>query len=150
MPEREAFGEGPAEAPKTGLKIDNKKSRYAPPPAPAAPPAQDFEERADAAVSEVQEKQSRFVRLVRAFMDILGDRTLPENKKPLARQTEEELKDNLVKIAVEFNNDPLAQEDGLGSAALISVLTKAVLMQRDRINQLEHQVHVLVRDLGGS
>ena len=48
----------------------------------------------------------------------------------------------MIKLAVDVNNDPNEQE-GMGSLMWIVLLLKTLLMQRDRINQLEYVVSQL-------
>jgi len=99
-----------------------------------------FETLAEQAVDDRQDRNKKALDLARQFMMASRDKTLPVNKGMVAQDVERELRNNLVTFAIEVNNDDMEQYDGMGSVALMNILLKVVLEQRDRINELEYKL----------
>lgn len=109
---------------------------------PKPPTQQEFEKK----VQEVQEQSSAYKRraadLFMQFNKALMDKTLPQNRNIFNAETEKEMLQNMLQLATEINNDSNEQES-MGSLTLITLLFKACLAQRDRINQVEYSLDVL-------
>jgi hypothetical protein len=99
-----------------------------------------FERLATKAVDDRQERNKRAYDLAKQFMQASRDKTLPLNKGLVAKDVEREMRGNIVQFAVEANNDEMEQYDGMGSVAIMNILLKVVLEQRDRINDLEYKL----------
>ena len=99
-----------------------------------------LDDAADKVVSQQVDRNLKTLELAKAFIGTCRDKTLSANKGVIAREHERELKNNLVTFAIEINNDPTEQYDGMGSIALINLLIKVAFEQRDRLNELEYQL----------
>jgi hypothetical protein len=131
--------------PKTGLKkINGQKSMFDGKPRP--PSQQDLNKK----VEEVQERKSgynkRAADLFIQFHKTVTDKALARNKNMFNAETEKELLQNMVQLAIEINNDPLENESQ-GSLTCIICLFKTCLTQRDIINDLAYEVDVLKKKL---
>jgi len=131
--------------PKSSLKpVEGSPSMFDKKPKP--PTQQEFEKK----VQEVQEQSSAYKRraadLFMQFNKTLMDKTLPQNRNVFNIETEKEMLQNMLQLATEINNDSNEQES-MGSLTLITLLFKACLAQRDRINQAEYSIDVLSKKI---
>jgi hypothetical protein len=82
------------------------------------------------------------------IMQLMKDQTLNINKNQIMSQVEMETIKNLIDLALEINNDD--QEDsGIGSISCIVLLFKTCLLQRDKINNIEHKLSLLEKKIDG-
>jgi hypothetical protein len=130
---------------KTGLKkVSSQKSIF-----DNIPKKQSFEEfsqKVDVAEEKVLSYKERSAKLAVEFLELIKDKTLKQNKTIFSKEMEKELLLKLVGVSIEINNDPLEKE-GMGSLALITLLFKTVLMQRDRVNELEFILSQLTKKI---
>lgn len=131
--------------PKTGLqKINGQKSMFDGKPRP--PSQQEFQKK----VEEVQERQSgykkRAAELFIQFNKTVSDKRLARNRNIFDVETEKEMLQNMVQLAIEINNDP-SEKEGMGSLTWITCLFKTCLSQRDKINDLSYEVDELKKKL---
>jgi len=129
------------------LRLDNKKSRFRPPPS-NEPPDYNFEERANALAQKIQARNHKGIELASQFMELMKSKILDENRSKLANQSEGDLRKQLISWLVEINNDEDEELDGMGSAGVITLLLKTFFVQRDRINSLEFRLASLEKELG--
>lgn len=128
----------------TGLKENiANKSRFAKPAnAPPKRTASDF----DHDVAEHQRKdidiRNKAAELSTKYRSLLKDKTLEQNKGPNKRDLENQVIAQLCDIGIRLNNDQVKPE-GVGSIGLINLLLRAVLIQRDTINDLGYKVFKL-------
>lgn len=101
---------------------------------------QSFEDRAEKALENHQEIQMKCIKLGGQFLSILNDKTLEENKSPIAKNLEKETVAELCNLSSIINNDELEPE-GSGSMALITLLLRISLLQRDKINNLSFRIN---------
>lgn len=137
-----AFEDKDAPAPRTGIKqqtgtksmFDNVKTRQN--------TAEQFQQK----VQDVQERQSgykkRAAELFLQFNKTMADKTLARNRNLFNQETEKELLQNMVQLAVEINNDT-NEKEGMGSLTWITCLFKTCLAQRDRLNELDYEHSLL-------
>jgi hypothetical protein len=119
---------------KTGLKqVSSQKSIFD--GAPKKPSFETFSKKVDEAADKAQSYKLKSAELAIQFLNLINDTTLKANKNIFTKEMEKELLTNLVSLSIDINNDPLEKE-GMGSLALITLLLKTVLMQRDKINEL--------------
>ena len=128
---------------KNSLKIDGTKSRFA----KQARVREDFERRADAKYDQIVDRKQRAMELAKQFWNMIQDKTLVAQKGPLQQSVEKEVLNNLVQYVIEVNNDPDEQNDGMGSTALEALLCKALLHQRDMINDLQYKLNQLEKKI---
>lgn len=131
--------------PKTGLqKINGPKSMFDGKPRP--PSQQDLNKK----VEEVQERQSGYKKraadLFIQFNKTVSDKKLARNRNIFDVETEKEMLQNMVQLAIEINNDP-SEKEGMGSLTWITCLFKTCLAQRDTINDLAYEVSELKKKL---
>lgn len=72
------------------------------------------------------------------FKKLQDDKTLPSNRSIFANDMEREVLTGMISLAVEINNDPNEENEGMGSLSWITLLFRTSLAQRDRINKLEY------------
>ena len=131
--------------PKIGLKkIEGQKSMFD--GKPRKPTPQEFQQKVQIAQENMAGYKKRAAELFVSFSKIMGDKTLPENKNLLQQETENEVLQNLIQLATDINNDD-NEPEGLGSLTLITVLFRACVLQRDKINQLEYNTFILQKKL---
>jgi hypothetical protein len=138
-----AFEDKDAPAPRTGIKQQaGTKSMF-----DNAKPRQNTAEQFQQKVQDVQERQSgykkRAAELFLQFNKTMADKTLAQNRNLFNQETEKELLQNMVQLAIEINND-ISENDGMGSLTWITCLFKTCLAQRDRINELDYE-HALLK-----
>jgi hypothetical protein len=113
---------------------------------PKPPSQQEFQKD----VQETQDKMSGYKRraaeLFMQFTKAINDKTLPQNRNVLNTETEKELLQNFMQLAMDINSDPNEQEN-MGSLTLITCLFKTCLSQRDRLNELEYSFQNLMKKL---
>jgi hypothetical protein len=125
---------------KVELKLSNKGSMLD--ALPKKPSKEDFEQKATEVNDTLNAYGVRASDLALRFKRTLDDKTLPQNKNPFQQAAESELLTNLVQLSVDMNTDEHEQE-GMGSVGLSALLLKTVLIQRDRINDLEYKLSLL-------
>ena len=106
-----------------------------------------FSQTADKAVEYSGEKQKRAVEVISRFFNLTKDKTLVRNRGGIAADVEQEIRQDLCRLALDLNNDETEVDNGSGSVVAISVLLKIILAYRDRINELEFKVENLERDV---
>ncbi len=126
-----------------GTKLDNQRSMFAKKNSDKV----SFEESADKYVGELKDRNKRAFDLAKQFMDVMKDKTLPENKSVIVQDIEREVKNKLLQLSIEINNDENEENDGMGSLAIISLLLKTVMLQRDSINLLEYKLKTLEKKM---
>ena len=124
------------------LKIDKGKSRFV----KQHIERERFEEKVKEIHDKSENKQQLAFDLGRKFLEILNDKTLKENKGPIRADIERENIGDLIKFAVGVNTDENEQE-GMGSVSLITLLYKAILIMRDKNNELEYKLTSIENDL---
>lgn len=141
----EPFQRKPIEArePVKGVKLKNK----VPIENPKQQAQEDFEKRADAFVEKQQGRNSLAIDLARQFLEQVHSKVLTVNKTNINTEIETEIKNKLISLLIEINNDENEQQDGMGSATIISLILKSVFIQRDIINDLSYEVSELKKEL---
>jgi hypothetical protein len=124
-----------SESPIKGLKISNSSSMFS----KKEPEGPSFDERVNNALNKDAQAKLECMKRGTAFLRILEDTTLVENKSPKTKDEEKKLVEDLVALASIVNNDEL-EDEGLGSMVLITLLVKAILTQRDKINNLSYEL----------
>jgi hypothetical protein len=126
---------------KVGLKkVSTQKSIFD--GMPKKQTAEEFDNKVHAVQERMTGHKKRAAELTASFNKIMTDKTLRENKNLISNELEKEILVEMMKLAVEINNDPLEQE-GMGSLSWIALLFKTCLSQRDRINKLEYALSLL-------
>ena len=121
-----------------GVKLENKR--------PSKRDQSGFEEKADEYMAAVQKRNHEMLTLAKEIVKISKDKTLSQNKTTMVRDLENSTLSKIVKIAVEINQDE-SEAEGMGSIALINLLFKVVLIQRERINDLDYELSQLKKNL---
>lgn len=136
-------------APKIGLKkqVTGQKSMFENKTKPPTP--QEFQKKVEAEQEKMSGYKLRAAELFIAFNKAITDKTLPQNRNIISRESEKELLQNMIQLAIEINNDTNEQE-GMGSLTMITCLLKTSLSQRDRINELEYAVSQMQKKMESS
>jgi hypothetical protein len=102
-----------------------------------------FDNLVDKTIEFQKDKEKKAVSAVTRFLQMCNDKTLPKNKGMVGLDVEREIRQELIQVAIDLNNDPTEEQDGMGSVTLISALCKVLLTQRDRLNQVEYDLQQL-------
>lgn len=103
---------------------------------------QEFEYKVQQSQETLSGYKKRAADLFVQFQRAMNDKTLPQNHNVFNIETEKEMLQNMLKLAIEINNDPNEQE-GMGSLTWITLLFKTCLAQRDKMNEMEFAVVTL-------
>jgi hypothetical protein len=106
-----------------------------------------FEENAERTVKYHDEKSKKAIDIISRYMKITEDRTLNRNRGSIANDVEREIRQELIKLAEDMNNDENEENDGKGSVVVLSVVTKILLNYRNRLNDMEFEIQQLKREL---
>lgn len=132
MTERMPFGgEYEPKGNDKGVKLKNKQQPL--------PPKVEFEQRAQEFITDKQARNKAVLLLVQEFLTLMRDRTLSQNKSVMAKEIEQQTVAKLANAALAINEDE-SEPQGMGSMALINLLFKIVLAQRDKLNELEYDM----------
>lgn len=124
----------PKDLPKAGIKLKQGRTL------PKKPDPRAFEQRATDAFRREGDFKQKAYDLGKAFVKLLDDKVLPQNKSPMNKDLEKEALQNLVQLGMDMNDDEAQPMDGMGSIGLITLLMKGMVMQRDRMNELEYKL----------
>lgn len=138
-PERMPFGrEYEPKGPQKSVKLTNKQKVIGRDMA-------GFEERAKEFMTDKQERNKAVLTLAQDFMTLMRDRTLPQNKTVMAKDIEQQTIAKLANAALAINDDD-SEIEGMGSIALVNLLFKVVLLQRDKMNELDYTLALLKKE----
>jgi hypothetical protein len=126
-----------------GVKLDPNKSRYK--TRENKKTQVDFEKEVSEFQKNELELQKKAAELSGHFLKMVQDKTVPENKGIIGADVEKGIIQSIARFALTLNNDE-THDEGLGSVGAIIVLFNSVLMLRDRINELSHEIHLLRKD----
>lgn len=129
---KESFAEQEIKPPKVGLKISNAKSTIK----SEKPKQEDFRNKVNEILAQEEEQKKIAFALSSKFQTILRDKTLDSSKDNIVRGSEKEIIRDLIDFARIINSDENQEED-LGTISLFITLYRSLLIQRDRINELE-------------
>lgn len=127
-----------------GSKLDNSKSMFA--NKPKKPTQKEFEQSINESQKRNLDYKERATELVSSFRKTLDDKVLPQNKSVFSLDAEKELLQKLVNLGVDMNTDP-HEDEGMGSMGLIGLLFRSLLIQRDKINNLDYTVNKLEKQV---
>jgi hypothetical protein len=106
-----------------------------------------FEENAEKTIKYHDEKSKKAVDIVSRYLKVTEDKTLNRNRGSIANDVEREIRQQIIQLALDMNNDENEPDNGKGSVIVLSVVTKILLTYRDRLNDLEFEVQQLKREL---
>ena len=109
-----------------------------------------FEARADQTIAHHNEQSKKAVESVSSFIKMCQDKTLRQNRGAIADNVEREVRQGLIQLALDLNNDENDPDNGKGSVVILSALSKIILDYRDRINELEYELKVLKNQIQSS
>lgn len=102
-----------------------------------------FDEKAEKTIQHHEERGNRAINAISRFIRMSEDKTLAQNRGGIAEDVEREIRQELIQLALDMNNDENEEDNGKGSVVILSVVTKIILTYRDRLNQLEYEMHQL-------
>jgi hypothetical protein len=103
---------------------------------------EDFRKRAVEVNEQSSDYKKKAGELALKYKKTMEDKTLGKNKSIFANEVERELISDMIKLAVDINNDS-NEKEGMGSLSWITVLLKSSFSQRDKINELEYELFQL-------
>lgn len=107
--------------------------------APKKPTQEDLDRKVKKIEERVAGYKAKAADLASQFNKFMADKTLPQNRNFYQNSAQTDLLGDMVKLAIEINNDPNEQE-GMGSLGWIVLLLRTCFAQRDKINLLEYQL----------
>jgi hypothetical protein len=131
-----------------GVKIKSKASEQAEEEKRAREEyLRSFDERAEQTVKHHNEQGGRAMEAITRFLKMSEDKTLAQNRGTIANDVEREVRQELLQLALDMNNDETEDDNGKGSVVVLSVVTKILMLYRDRMNEMEYEMHQLKREL---
>jgi len=128
---------------KKGVRLDNTKSNV-----PKAPPkSEDFRNKVNEIINEENEEKRVGFELTKKYLDTLRNKSLDQTKTQEQRDQEISAVKDLIDFARLINSSPRHEEDDLGTIAVLITLAKALLVQRDRINELDFMCSNLKKEI---
>ena len=109
-----------------------------------------FEENADKTIKYHQDKGSKAIEVISRYLKMAEDKTLVRNRGSIANDVEREIRQQIIQLALDMNNDENEEDNGKGSVVVLSAVTKIILLYRDRLNDLEYEIQQLKRELNKS
>jgi hypothetical protein len=106
-----------------------------------------FEENAEKTIKYHDEKGTKAVEVISRYLNITEDKTLVINRGSIANDVEREIRQDLIQLALDMNNDENEEDNGKGSVVVLSAVTKILMRYRDRLNDLEFEMQTLKREL---
>jgi len=127
---------------KSGLKINNDKSLFKQEKSQKI----DFRQRVNDILKKEDEQKQLSFELNSKYQQILKDKTLDSEKTSSIRDSEKEIIKDLIDFSRIINSDEQQTED-IGTISLLVVLLRNLLLQRDRINELEFVHNKTLKEL---
>lgn len=121
---------------KKTTKLDNKNSSVKNAAATTLP---NIRENVSKILENEDEQKKIAFELSRQYAAMIKDKTLDENKDPIYRENEKNVLVEYINFARLLNSDP-NKEDCYGTLAYTQAISRCLLLQRDRINELEYRV----------
>ena len=134
------------------VKLKRKVPEQPPPKSPNAMKRETeerFNKLAERAMKQREDRNQRMLHAAQRLIDMVKDKTLKRNRLQVQEVVENDARKDLIDLMFEVNNDELETYDGMGSTALVNLLMKVVLIQRDRINDLEFILSEVAKDING-
>lgn len=136
MPFDDDDDDNPPKKPKVGVKSQGKSMFDS---LPKKPSFEQFEQEAQDANKKLEGYGERARELASQFKKVMEDKTLPQNKNLFVVEIEKELISKMINLAIEINSDE-NEAEGMGSVGWIALTLRYLLVQKDRMNQLEYSV----------
>jgi len=113
-----------------GVKLKNKRTVTS---------NEEFEKKANEFIADKTERNQSVIAASKKVVDLSKEKTLVQNKTVMARDIEQQIITEFVQSGLAINQDP-SEPEGYGSAAMIHILCKIIMTQRDRINNMEFEL----------
>jgi hypothetical protein len=131
--------------PKKTVKLDNSASTVR----PNLPPPDNFRENIQKILTEEEEQKRVGFELTQKFFGLVKDKILDETKDTRYREYEKSTIRDLIDFARLINSDQ-NQEENIGTMSFVLALARAILMQRDRINQIDYDNQQLKKEIANA
>lgn len=118
-------------------KLDQSKSRFA--NSAYTSLKDDFEKKVKDVSDSNNERNKKAFELGSAFIKLLDDKTLKENKGPQQTNKELQICNELFNLATELNNAD-NEPEAAGAAMLDVLFFRALISMRNRLNEIEFQL----------
>lgn len=143
MPQPFEDTDKPSSKPKVELKSQGKSMFDDQPKKPTKETAQ---KQAAVVNDRINSYNERAIETTTAFMKLLNDTTIPDNKNVFSADIEKEVIGKFQQLMLDIENDE-QQLMGMGPIGGISFLMRVILMQRDKLNQLTYKQHLLEKQI---
>ena len=115
------------------LKINNEHSSVK-----VAPALPNVRENINKILASEEEQKKTVFTLTTKLLSIIKDKVLDENKDPSARDEERRVFSEFANFATIINSIE-TYDEGYGTLSYVSAIARCILLQRDRINELEYE-----------
>ncbi len=113
-------------------------------------PKQHSKEDAQQKAAVVNERQvsynTRAMEITSAFMKLVEDTTIAQNKSVFSQDIEKEVIGKFQQLILDIEDDE-QQPPGMGAVGAVSFLMRVILLQREKINQLSYQNHLIEKKM---
>jgi len=123
-------------SPKVSLKTPQTKSMFD--GVNKKPAREEVEKQAHEINERLNSYPERSAELIPLFIKLLNSKTLVQNRSALDDEIETDIIKKLMQLGLDMNNDEYQEDMGSGSIGLTVLLMKCLLIQRNKINELEY------------
>lgn len=134
--------DAPVARPAKTVKISNSNSSVP----ENIPKPDDFRKNIDKILAQEEEQKRLALQLATIFISVIKDKKLDSAKDPVTRDKEKQSVIDLIDFARLINSDE-HQEDNIGTMSLLSTMMRLMIYQRDRLNELEYELHKMSREV---
>lgn len=127
------------------IKLDRSKSKFAKQPDTKV----QFQKQAEDVHEHLQQARVDAVQLGQEFMKFFNSKILPDNIGPIEKSFQQEIMKKLINFAIETNNDPYQEQDGMGSVGMITLLFNSLFKIKNKCNLLEYSYEQLASKVAG-
>jgi hypothetical protein len=106
-----------------------------------------FEQNAEKTIKYHDEKEKVAVEIISKYLKMIEDKTLVRNRGSIANDVEREIRQQIINLALDMNNDETEEDNGKGSIVVLSAVTKILIVYRDRLNNIEFEFEQLKREV---
>lgn len=103
---------------------------------------QAFDQKVDEITENLNNNANLTTNLVQKFASLIKDKTLESNKNLFSKDLENEVINQITKLAQDINNDP-HENEGMGTLTWVTILLRLSLSFRNRLNEAEYKIQSL-------
>lgn len=106
-----------------------------------------FEDNANKTIQYHTERDKKVVEIISGYLRMIDDKTLSRNRGSIANDVEREIRERVIQLALDLNNDENEEDNGKGAVVVLIAVTKVLTKYRDRLNDLEFEVQKMGKEI---